>query len=131
MRPVPYASEDGGDLHQMFLDTPECARITVIRARPRTRPSAMVEGPSDLERRLEDAGRDTLVITGTLTNGCCESAARGAAAPGFHNLMVSGATAIRSDIEHNAALVILMRLVADVHTTAGVLAMPEPHLTAA
>lgn len=100
--------------------------ITVTK----TRPSAMIQGSSDLEQRLRDAGRDTLVITGTLTNGCCESTARDAAALGFRNIMVSDATATRSDIEHNAALINLMQLVADVHKTAEVLSLLEPHMTA-
>ena len=89
----------------------------------KTRPSALVQGSSRLEAELRERGRDTLVITGTLTNACCESTARDAAALGFLNIMVSDAMATRTDVEHNATLVNVMQLVADVRTTADVIAM--------
>ena len=100
-------------------------------ASPKTRPSALIQGSSDLERRLRDAGRDTLVITGTLTNACCESTARDAAALGFRNVMVSDGMATRTDIEHNSTLINVMQLVADVMTTAEVLGLLKPHVKAA
>ena len=89
----------------------------------KTRPSALVQGSSRLEAELCSRGRDTLVITGTLTNACCESTARDAAALGFLNIMVSDAMATRTDVEHNASLVNVMQLVADVRTTGEVIAM--------
>ena len=97
----------------------------------KTRPSALIQGSSDLEQRLRDAGRDTIVITGTLTNACCESTARDAAALGFRNIMVSDGMATRSDIEHNATLINVMQLVADVMTANEVLDLLKPHLEAA
>ena len=89
----------------------------------KTRPSALVQGSSRLETELRDRGRDTLIITGTLTNACCESTARDAAALGFLNIMVSDAMATRTDVEHNATLVNVMQLVADVRTTEDVIAL--------
>ena len=89
----------------------------------KTRPSAFVQGSSRLEAELRARGRDTLIITGTLTNACCESSARDAAALGFLNIMVSDAMATRTDIEHNATLVNVMQLVADVRTTDEVIAL--------
>ena len=89
----------------------------------KTRPSAFIQGSSRLEEALRARGRDTLVITGTLTNACCESSARDAAALGFLNIMVSDAMATRTDTEHNATLVNVMQLVADVRTTAEVVSM--------
>ena len=87
------------------------------------RPSAFVQGSSRLESELRARGRDTLIITGTLTNACCEASARDAAALGFLSIMVSDAMATRTDVEHNATLVNVMQLVADVRTTEDVLAM--------
>ncbi|MCR9135688.1 MAG: cysteine hydrolase [Alphaproteobacteria bacterium] len=87
--------------------------ITVTK----NRPSALIQGASDLEARLRDRGCDTIIITGTLTNACCESTARDAAALGFHVVFASDGTATRSDIEHNATLINLMQLVADVRPT--------------
>ena len=89
----------------------------------KNRPSAFVQGSSALESELRTRGRDTLIITGTLTNACCESSARDAAALGFLNIMVSDAMATRTDVEHNATLVNVMQLVADVRTTGDVIAM--------
>ncbi|MDE0114062.1 MAG: cysteine hydrolase [Albidovulum sp.] len=87
--------------------------ITVTK----NRPSAFIQGSSKLESELRSRGCDTIVITGTLTNACCESSARDAAALGFRVVFVSDGTATRTDIEHNAALINLMQLVADVRTT--------------
>ena len=51
------------------------------------------------------------------------SSARDAAALGFLNIMVSDAMATRTDVEHNATLVNVMQLVADVRTTEEVIAL--------
>ena len=92
----------------------------------KTRPSAFIQGSSDLEAELRRRGRDTLIITGTLTNACCESSARDASALGFSNIKVSDAMATRTDVEHNATLTNVIQLVADVMTTAEVLALLGP-----
>ena len=89
----------------------------------KTRPSAFIQGSSRLEAELRAHARDTLIITGTLTNACCESSARDAAALGFLNIMVSDAMATRTDLEHNATLVNVMQLVADVRTTEEVIGL--------
>ena len=89
----------------------------------KNRPSAFIQGSSELESKLRERGRDTLIITGTLTNACCESSARDAAALGFVNIMVSDAMATRTDEEHNATLTNVVQLVADVRTTDEVLAL--------
>lgn len=92
----------------------------------KNRPSAFIQGSSDIGARLRERGRDTLIITGTLTNACCESSARDAAALGFVNIMVSDAMATRTDEEHNATLINVMQLTADVRTTDDVLALLRP-----
>ena len=89
----------------------------------KNRPSAFIQGSSNLEAELRAHGRDTLIITGTLTNACCESSARDAAALGFANIMVSDAMATRTDVEHNATLINVMQLVADVRSTEEVLSL--------
>ena len=38
----------------------------------RCRFSALIQGSSDLPERLQAAGIDTVIITGTATNICCE-----------------------------------------------------------
>jgi ureidoacrylate peracid hydrolase len=83
----------------------------------KTRPSAFIQGSSDLEARLRSRGIDTLIITGTLTNACCESSARDAVALDFRVVFVADATATRTDEEHNAALINVMQYVADLRVT--------------
>ncbi|MCL4186535.1 MAG: cysteine hydrolase [Rhodobacteraceae bacterium] len=94
-----------------------------IRAEPgdlrvvKNRPSAFIQGSSDLDARLRARGIDTLIITGTLTNACCEASARDAAALNYKVIFVGDATATRSDVEHNAALINVMQFVADLWMT--------------
>ena len=89
----------------------------------KTRPSALIQGSSNLDSQLKAGGFETLIVTGTLTNACCESTTRDAVALGYKVIFVSDGTATRSDLEHNATLVNLMQLVAHVRTTADVLGL--------
>ena len=89
----------------------------------KTRPSALIQGSSDLDSQLRSKGIETLIITGTLTNACCESTTRDTVALGYNVIFVSDGTATRSDFEHNATLVNLMQLVADVRSTEEVISL--------
>jgi ureidoacrylate peracid hydrolase len=90
---------------------------------PKKRYSAFFPGACDLPERLRERGVDTVVITGTLTNVCCEASARDAMMDGFKTVMVSDANAARSDAEHLAALATLVQFFADVRSTDEVLQM--------
>lgn len=70
----------------------------------KTRFSAFIQGSSDLEAILRAEGIDTVLVTGTVTNTCCESTARDAMMRNFRTVMISDANAARSDEAHNAAL---------------------------
>ena len=59
-----------------------------------------------------------MLITGTLTNVCCESSARDAMMLNFKTVMVSDANAARSDAEHNATLATFYAVFGDVMDTA-------------
>jgi len=85
------------------------------------RHSAFARHASDLEAQLRAAGIDTLIIVGIATNVCCESTARDAFALGFRVLFVADATAALTDEEHNAALLSLRAVFADVRMTDEVL----------
>lgn len=102
---------DGFDLHPDLNASSGDVRVTKVR------PSALIQGSSDLDQILKSAGIDTVIVCGALTNACCESTARDAAALGYRVLFAADATATRSDFEHNATLVNLMQFVADVRTT--------------
>lgn len=70
----------------------------------KTRFSAFVPGASRLHEELSSRRIDTLVVTGTLTNVCCESTARDAMQMDYRVRFVADATAALSDDIHNTTL---------------------------
>jgi nicotinamidase-related amidase len=70
-----------------------------------------------LQRFLKGTDIDTLVIGGTLTNCCCDSTARDGNMLGFKVVLLSDATASRTDDEQNAALLNIRISFGDVRTT--------------
>ena len=80
--------------------------------------SAFVQGSSNLPQRLHAQGYDTVLITGTVTNVCCESSARDAMMLNFKTIMVSDANAALTDAEHNATLATFYAIFGDVMDTA-------------
>jgi ureidoacrylate peracid hydrolase len=87
--------------------------------------SAFIRDSSDIETRLAALGVDTLIVTGTVTNVCCESTARDAYMLGYRVLFASDATAAKTDAEHNAALLNLRLNFADVKSTDALIALVE------
>ena len=83
--------------------------------------SAFIQGSSHLDAELKKRGIDTVLVTGTGTNICCESTARDAHMLNYKVVMVSDGNACRTDAEHNATLSNLFGLFADVMTTDEVL----------
>lgn len=83
----------------------------------KTRFGAFVPGSSQLHEILRARGIDTLIITGTATNVCCESTARDAMQMNYKVIFVADGNATFSDAEHNATLNNLLALFADVMTT--------------
>ncbi len=83
----------------------------------KTRYSGMIQGAGALEDRLRAAGLDTLLVTGTMTNACCESTARDAMMRNFRTTMVhDGCASIRDD-EHAFALIHFALFFGDVTDT--------------
>jgi ureidoacrylate peracid hydrolase len=83
--------------------------------------SAFIQGSSNIEEVLRARGLDTLLITGTVTNVCCESTARDAMMLNFKVVMVSDALATHTDDEHNATLSAFYGQFGDVQSTDEVL----------
>ena len=79
--------------------------------------SAFIQGSSDIEAQLRARGIDTLAVTGTLTNVCCEATARDAMMRNFHVIMVADGNATYTDAIHNASLTSMSINFADVMTT--------------
>lgn len=78
--------------------------------------SALIPGSSNLERILRSLNKDTLIITGTKTNICCEATARDAMMLDFKVLFISDATAALTDQEHQATLNTIIQNFGDVLT---------------
>jgi ureidoacrylate peracid hydrolase len=83
----------------------------------KTRFGAFVPGSSELHEILQARGIDTLIITGTATNVCCESTARDAMQMNYKVIFVADGNAAFTDAEHNATLNNMAGLFADVMTT--------------
>jgi ureidoacrylate peracid hydrolase len=79
--------------------------------------AAFIPGTCDLHQILQERGIDTLIITGTVTNCCCESTARDAMQLNYKVIFVSDGNAALSDAEHNATLNNMCALFADVMST--------------
>jgi nicotinamidase-related amidase len=58
-----------------------------------------------------------VIVTGTVTNVCCESSARDASTLGYRVILVADGTAARRDEDHNATLHTIYRSFGDVRTT--------------
>jgi ureidoacrylate peracid hydrolase len=79
--------------------------------------SGFLPGTSDLAARLRARGFDTVLITGTVTNVCCESSARDAMMLNFRTIMVSDGNAALTQHEHDAALTAFYNVFGDVMDT--------------
>ncbi len=66
-------------------------------------------------------GVDTVLVSGTATNVCCESTARDAMMLNFRTIMVSDANAANSDEAHQASLACFWATFGDVRLTTEVI----------
>jgi nicotinamidase-related amidase len=87
--------------------------------------SAFFPGLSPLPDLLQDRGVDTVLISGTVTNVCCESSARDASTLGYRVIAVADAMAGVDDESHNASLRTIYRSFGDVRPTSEVVALFE------
>lgn len=83
----------------------------------KARYSAFVQGSSTLDRQLRIRGVDTVLVTGCVTNVCCESTARDAMMLNFRTVMVSDGNAAANDQEHANSLIAFYLNFGDVQTT--------------
>jgi ureidoacrylate peracid hydrolase len=84
--------------------------------------SAFMPGTSELPNRLRARGLDTVLITGTVTNVCCESSARDANMTNFRTIMVSDGNAALTQELHDASLTAFYLTFGDVMDTDMVIA---------
>ena len=110
--------ERGSHYHQLW------PHLTVMPADlkiEKSRFSAFIPGASNLDELLKRRGVNTLIITGTLTNVCCESTARDAMQMNYKLIFVSDSNAALTDAAHNATLDNMCMIFADVRPTTEVL----------
>jgi ureidoacrylate peracid hydrolase len=79
--------------------------------------SAFIQGSSNLAEVLRAEGIDTVLITGTMTNVCCESTARDAMMCNFKTLMVADGNAAATDEDHNNSLAAFYLTFGDIMST--------------
>jgi ureidoacrylate peracid hydrolase len=79
--------------------------------------SAFIQGSSNLADVLRERGLDTVLVTGTVTNVCCESTARDAMMLNFKTIMVADGNAAVTDEDHNASLCAFYLTFGDVMST--------------
>jgi ureidoacrylate peracid hydrolase len=78
--------------------------------------SAFIPGSSNIDAQLKSLRIDTVLITGTATNVCCESTARDAMMLDYKVMMLSDCTAALTREEHASSLDTFMMFFGDVLT---------------
>jgi ureidoacrylate peracid hydrolase len=76
-----------------------------------------------LDAILKARGIDTIIVTGTATQVCCESTARDAMMLNYKVFFVSDGNATFNDEEHNATLSAMAHTFCDVRPTAELLGL--------
>ena len=100
--------------HELWPDLDLRPEDEIVR---KYRYSAFLPGTTDLPERLRARGFDSMLITGTVTNVCCESSARDANMTNFRTVMVSDGNAALSQVEHEASLTAFYNTFGDVMDT--------------
>ena len=91
----------------------------------KTRFSALIPETCGMDAELKTRGIDTLIISGTLSNCCCESTARDAMQMNYRVIFASDANAALTDAEHMTTLNNMLFLFADVRSTDEIVALLE------
>jgi ureidoacrylate peracid hydrolase len=115
MREKRIAALSEGTLgHQLWPDLDVRPEDEILN---KYRYSAFMPGTSELPGRLRARGFNTVLITGTVTNVCCESSARDANMTNFRTIMVSDGNAASTQEEHDASLTAFYNVFGDVMDT--------------
>lgn len=87
--------------------------------------SALADDSSTLLQILRERDIESVIVTGMVTNACCESTARDAFFKGFKVFFIEDANGAVNDDEHNATLTSMLMAFADVRPTSEMLALIE------
>lgn len=100
------AFAEGRSEHALWHEL-DCQPADPVVSKNRLTPFA--DPTRTLELLLHGRGIDMVLVTGTVTNVCCECTARDAAMRNFKTIMIADANASRNDAEHNATLSIFLQ----------------------
>ena len=102
--------QEGGKLwHELEVDEDDIHLV-------KNRYGCLSPGASKLERVLRSRAIETLLIAGTKTNICCETAARSAFDMDFNVVLIEDCCSTLSDREHQATLESIIQQFGDVMT---------------
>ena len=100
--------------HRLWRHLDVRAADTVVE---KNRFSAFIQGSSNLADILRARSLDTVLVTGTVTNVCCESTARDAMMLNFRTIMVTDGNAAMTDEDHAASLIAFYLTFGDIMST--------------
>ena len=100
------AFSHGAPEHALWGELDHVAGDLVIS---KNRPTPFADPARNLETILRARDIDMVLVTGTVTNVCCDCTARDAAMRDFKTIMISDGNASRNDLEHNATLSIFLQ----------------------
>jgi len=103
--------------HEGFMVYPKLEALPGDLRVKKVKYSAFIAGSSDIDAQLKARGIETLLVTGTVTNVCCESTARDAMMLDYRVVMLSDGNASLTDEEHAASLNNFLIFFGDVMTT--------------
>jgi ureidoacrylate peracid hydrolase len=110
----------GNSGHALWPELDVTAQDLVIDKR---RFGAFVPGSSDLHARLQEKDIDTLIISGTLTQVCCDATARDAMMLNYKVFFITDSCAAPTDAEHAGTLTAMAHTFCDVRDTQSVLGL--------
>ena len=110
----------GNPGHALWSELDVAEQDVVIMKR---RFGAFVPGSSDLHARLQERGIDTLIISGTVTQVCCDTTARDAMMMNYKEFFITDACAAPTDAEHAGTLSAMAHTFCDVRDTQSVLGL--------
>jgi ureidoacrylate peracid hydrolase len=114
------ALTQGSPMHELWPELD--VQLTDIRVKKKRYSAFFPEG-CPLPALLRSRQIETVIVTGCLTNVCCEASARDAMMAGWKVFMPADANAARSDEEHVWALASIAQFFGDVRVTDEVLAL--------
>jgi ureidoacrylate peracid hydrolase len=108
------AFSPGAEGHALWPDLDVLPEDLKVQKR---RFGAFAPGASDLHAILQARGIDTLIVTGTASQVCCESTARDAMMLNYKVFFIADGNATFTDAEHNATLSAMAHAFCDVVDT--------------